>query len=172
VVRVVESPIDGQCSGSVRRRTVSLMDLQMTWQPSLLSQKRKTGPPIGLRNLGNSCYLNSVLQCLTYTPPLANFCLTLQHSSLCNRLFNSRYSFNFSLISVPWPNFCVPFRISIQVISLRLRVRSAYWRSRLRVHLNWISRTTRLPRSRAVSGSSPSTSAVAARKTHTSSSGT
>jgi len=37
----------------------------------------------GLQNLGNTCFLNSVLQCLTYTPPLNQFLLTGTHSREC-----------------------------------------------------------------------------------------
>jgi ubiquitin carboxyl-terminal hydrolase 36/42 len=32
-----------------------------------------------LYTLGNTCFLNSVMQCLTYTPPLAAFFLAGEH---------------------------------------------------------------------------------------------
>ncbi|XP_051488447.1 ubiquitin carboxyl-terminal hydrolase 42 isoform X1 [Apus apus] len=38
---------------------------------------------VGLLNLGNTCFLNSTLQCLTYTPPLANYMLSLEHTQSC-----------------------------------------------------------------------------------------
>ncbi|KAG6553280.1 hypothetical protein Mapa_005014 [Marchantia paleacea] len=37
----------------------------------------------GLSNLGNTCFLNSVLQCLTYTPPLAGYLQSGQHKLSC-----------------------------------------------------------------------------------------
>ncbi|XP_065659678.1 ubiquitin carboxyl-terminal hydrolase 42 isoform X5 [Hydra vulgaris] len=42
---------------------------------------QKIGP--GLANLGNTCFLNSVLQVLTYTPPLFNYIMSEYHKQKC-----------------------------------------------------------------------------------------
>lgn len=41
--------------------------------------------PTGLINTGNSCFANAVLQCLTYTRPLAAFLLEGTHSTFCEK---------------------------------------------------------------------------------------
>ncbi|KAJ7421221.1 hypothetical protein WISP_43655 [Willisornis vidua] len=51
-------------------------EICMDWQ-------QRQRPGAGLRNLGSTCYINVVLQCLTYTPPLTNYLLSREHSRLC-----------------------------------------------------------------------------------------
>ncbi|XP_074874681.1 uncharacterized protein LOC142025885 [Buteo buteo] len=52
--------------------------IYMDWQ-----QRWRAGA--GLHNPGNLCFLNSILQCLTYTPPLANYLLSREHSQSCRQ---------------------------------------------------------------------------------------
>ncbi|NXH45337.1 UBP42 hydrolase, partial [Dicaeum eximium] len=47
--------------------------------------RQKRRPGAGLYNLGSTCYLNVILQCLTYTAPLTNYLLSRQHSRFCHR---------------------------------------------------------------------------------------
>ncbi|OAF67677.1 putative ubiquitin carboxyl-terminal hydrolase 17-like protein 23 [Intoshia linei] len=44
----------------------------------------QTSQITALRNMGNTCYVNSTLQCLIYTPSLLNY-LNIYHAQNCNR---------------------------------------------------------------------------------------
>ena len=48
-----------------------------------LSWRGPWGVGAGLQNLGNTSYVNAVLQCLSHMPPLASWMVSQQHATLC-----------------------------------------------------------------------------------------
>ncbi|GLC42526.1 hypothetical protein PLESTB_001107400 [Pleodorina starrii] len=72
-------------SGAVVQAQPSVLSLPSRW-------KGHQPAGAGLSNLGNSCYLNSTLQCLAYVPPLAHLCLGRGHSATCPRAATSTAS--------------------------------------------------------------------------------
>ena len=82
------SLIDNKKSSNNEEKQVKLIG---TW-----NRIGRIGP--GLVNAGNTCFLNSVLQCLTYCPPLANYLLEKQHSKACVKHFEKERNTPFCIL--------------------------------------------------------------------------
>ena len=79
------SPSEGGVSRSIKKPDGVPEPKMVLYNASQLVMGWKEARSVGcgLCNLGNTCFLNSVLQCLTYTPPLFNYVASGQHSKTC-----------------------------------------------------------------------------------------
>ncbi|CAL8303910.1 unnamed protein product [Merluccius merluccius] len=78
--QVSENVIGGQSDGIPGPQKILFQGNRLT-----LKWERVYRVGAGLHNLGNTCFLNSTVQCLTYTPPLANYLLSKEHSRTCHQ---------------------------------------------------------------------------------------
>lgn len=76
--QVSENVVGGQSDGIPAPQKMLFPGNKLT-----LKWERMYRVGAGLHNLGNTCFLNSTVQCLTYTPPLANYLLSKEHSRAC-----------------------------------------------------------------------------------------
>ncbi|CAL9182291.1 unnamed protein product [Musa hybrid cultivar] len=68
---------------SLGRRSDGVEPYEHEMDPELSSRIRFRNIGAGLANLGNTCFLNSVLQCLTYTEPFAAYLQSGKHKISC-----------------------------------------------------------------------------------------
>ncbi|XP_034567684.1 ubiquitin carboxyl-terminal hydrolase 36 [Notolabrus celidotus] len=78
--QVSENSVGGQSDGIPAPQKMLFQGNKLT-----LKWERVYRVGAGLHNLGNTCFLNSTVQCLTYTPPLANYLLSKEHSRACHQ---------------------------------------------------------------------------------------
>ncbi|XP_068571732.1 ubiquitin carboxyl-terminal hydrolase 2 [Cebidichthys violaceus] len=77
----------------LRRKSPSLSRSKLvnTFMGLIINQAKNKSPQglVGLRNLGNTCFMNSILQCLSNTPELRDYCLRNVHRTDLNNNNNN-----------------------------------------------------------------------------------